>query len=249
MNSNAFVESVLHECLTGAGYALRYAGAWHTVEGFEALSTMFGELVPQDQNGTLVREVCDRGGVIGGGRTMRYADSREGGHFHTDGAELPFPIPDLFALFCVRQAPTGGVLQLVHVDDVVARLSTKTLKVLHQPMKFDRRGNEEPGEPQSVDKPILFVEDGVTCVTYFRRYIEIAHERAQPMTTVQRRALDVLDGALSNCGAIRELKMRPGEVLFVHNKRFLHARTAFEDDPAAPRLLLRSWIRLGRPAK
>lgn len=248
MNSRAFVKSVLHECVAGAGYALRHAGdTVRAAEGFAKLSAAFGGLLPQDRYGTLVREVRDRGGDIGSGPTTRYADSRQGGHFHTDGAELPFPVPDLFALLCVRQSPVGGVLQLVHIDDVVTRLSTETLAVLHRPMQFDRRGDEKPGEPASIGKPVLFLEDGSTCVTYFRRYIEIGHARSEPLTREQRRALDAFDRAVLHRGAVRELKMRPREVLFVHNKRFLHARTAFEDDPVAPRLLLRTWIRLRHP--
>jgi Taurine catabolism dioxygenase TauD, TfdA family len=213
------------------------------------LSQLAGEVIAQDSKGTTLREVSDRGTRIGEGLSARYADSRLGGSLHTDGAEAPFPVPDYFALLCIRQAPKGGALRLVHVDDVVVRLSSSpgVLDVLRSPFHFDRRGDQQYGEPPSTEKPVLFPDGGATGVTYLRDYIELGHRHphAPPLTDCQVRALDALDEVLADPGTGICGKLSAGEYALFNNKRVLHGRTTFEDapDPAHKRLLLRTWIR------
>jgi hypothetical protein len=204
--------------------------------------------VPQNKEGTIVREIRDRGTQVGEGRTTRYADTRYGGNLHTDGAEAPFPVPDFFALACVRQATRGGALRLIHIEDILARLEDHAdiLRALRMPFHFDRRGDEAPGGQRSVTKPIFFEEGGVNCITYFRRYIEIAHARDEvpPLTSKQREALDALDAITADPSLATEYKMQPAELIVVNNKRMIHDRTSFEDSLIIEehRLLLRTWI-------
>jgi alpha-ketoglutarate-dependent taurine dioxygenase len=215
---------------------------------FAKACSWFGELLPQDAHGTLVRHVRDRGTRIGEGRS-RYADSREGGSLHTDGAEAPPPVPDYFALLCVRAAAEGGALQLVHVDHVVEALEERpdALEVLRRPFHFDRRGDERPGEPPTTAKPILFEEDGVACATYLRQYVEAGHARPDvpDLTPLQVAALDALDEVLASPSLVTEQTMQPGQLAIINNRRLFHGRTAFIDhpEPERARLLYRAWLR------
>lgn len=212
-------------------------------------SDALGTVMAQDKAGTRVRFVRNRGTTIGEGKSARYADSRHGGHLHTDGAERPFPLPDYFTLLCVRQAKTGGALRLVPVERIRARLADRPelLAVLEQDFHFDRRGDQAPGEQATVRKPVLFTTGtGQHAVTYLRQYIEIGHGQpgAEALTSVQRRALDALDSVVEDPAGAIEGRMAAGELAVFNNLRVLHGRTEFDDhdDAGRARLLYRTWI-------
>jgi hypothetical protein len=211
---------------------------------FTALSRLFGRLIEQDREGTLVRRVEDRGTKIGEGARARYADSRFGGSLHTDGAERPQPVPARFALMCVRQAPVGGDLNVVHVSQLEERLDAVDRARLREPFHFDRRGDQEPGEAPTARKAILFDAGGTTGVTYLREYVEKGHghPHAPALSSADRAALDALDAALDEDDLRLTIRMRAGEAAVFDNLRLLHGRTTFEDDPDRRRLLLRTWI-------
>jgi hypothetical protein len=42
------------------------------------------------------------------------------------------------------------------------------------------------------------------------------------------------------------MDFRPGDMQWLSNAVIMHGRTAYEDDPAAPRHLLRLWLTLHR---
>jgi hypothetical protein len=213
------------------------------------VSELLGSIVPQDKEKTLVRQVRDRGSSIGGEGRVRYADSRFGGNFHTDGAEAPPPVPDLFTLLCLRQAPIGGALRLIHIREVLASLSAfpDVIAVLRGPFHFDRRGDQGAGEKPTVVKPILFEHQGHTGITYLRRYIELGHSHpgVPPLSGAERRALDLLDGAMDDPAVGVVGRLQPGDLAIVNNVVVLHGRTEFREspDPRTSRLLLRTWIR------
>jgi TfdA family taurine catabolism dioxygenase TauD len=235
------------------GYAV-LTGFTHTDEALLSracwrLSSLAGQVIAQDATGTQIRRVTDRGTAIGEGSTARYADSRHGGNLHTDGAEAPLPVPDYFALLCVRQAPTGGALRLVHLDDVITAMGKRPdlLALLQESFRFDRRGDQPPGEPPTTGKPVFFRDGDRLAVTYLRAYIESGHrhEGSPKLTDEQREALDTLDRLLDDPPVVTEDKLQSGEFALFDNKRLLHGRTTFVDtgEPGERRLLLRTWIR------
>lgn len=212
----------------------------------EACSRAIGPLLPQDSNGALVREVRYRGVSLGEGATGRYSDSRDGGQLHTDGPHRPNEPPRMFALLCVRQAHVGGSLLLVNTARVVAALQPASVAVLSGDFRFDRR------EPDTVPitRPVLRRnESGAWELTYLREYIELGHKHpgAEPLTGPQLDALDDLDDIVSRLTARpdghTEVKLRPGQMILVDNRRLLHGRTAFGESPDdLDRLMLRTWI-------
>ncbi|MFI6172682.1 TauD/TfdA family dioxygenase [Nocardia sp. NPDC051052] len=212
------------------------------------LTSLLGAPLPQNREGLLVKDVRDRGTAIGEGERARYSDSRFGGNLHTDGVEAPLPAPEVFTLLCVRQSERGGALQVVHVRDLVRALSEwpEVLETLREPFHFDRRGDQERGEPPTVRKPVLFEQRERQAIAYLRSYIELGHEHSSstPLTDRQRRALDTLDRIIGTLALTRVGKLREGELAIFDNLSLLHGRTEFEDDFAHTRLLLRTWIRL-----
>lgn len=206
---------------------------------------LIGEPLPQNREGTLVREVRDRGLSISQRGRTRYSDSRFGGDLHTDGAEAPLPAPDVFTLFCVRQSLRGGALQCLHVRDVVRALEPEVLETLRAPFRFDRRGDQQPGEDPTTAKPVLFTQRERPAITYLRSYIEHGHDHPHvpSLTGAQRTALDALDALIASSTTLLTGKLREGELALFDNLSLLHGRTEFTDEPDHARLLLRTWIR------
>ncbi len=206
-----------------------------------SLSEALGTLLPQDADGTLIREVRDRGMQMTGGG--RYSDSRHGGSFHTDGPQAAFPAPEYFALLCVRQAPVGGDLILIRVEDVLRHLDRQQLDVLGGTFYFDRRaGIVQP----PVAHPIVTGPDGDRVMRYLREYITLGH--AYPgipgLTSDQTDALDALDAVLNREDLQVKDRLLPGELVVVNNLTMCHGRTEFQDGASRDgRLMLRTWIR------
>lgn len=216
-----------------------------------AISSILGQLLPQDGAGQTVREVKYRGVKLGEGATGRYSDSRDGGQFHTDGPHRPDTSPDWFALLCIRQAESGGGLILVPTEQIIQGLKATSFQVLQKPFLFDQR--EDGARP--VPRPVLEQgANGAWYVNYLREYIELGHKHplGRPLSPQQTEALDDFDEQVAAAVAAAdriEVKLAPGQFALIDNRRLLHGRTAFGDDPSdRDRLMLRTWIRSGGQA-
>ncbi|MFD0267659.1 TauD/TfdA family dioxygenase [Streptomyces sp. NPDC127106] len=217
-----------------------------------AVSELAGELLPQDGAGALLRDVRDRGVRLGEGATGRYSDSRQGGSLHTDAAHRPGRLPDIFTLFCLRQAVSGGSLVMVHVADLldILRDHPRELATLRLPVHFDTR-DDTPGVPLTTERPVFVYRGGRERMYYLRDYIEIGHRHPHvpPLTPEQVKALDLLDSLLDRRDLQTHGRLQPGEMIFIDNRSIVHGRTAFQDvTPAGSsgggRLMLRTWIGL-----
>ncbi len=197
-----------------------------------AVSKLAGELLPQDGAGALLRDVRDRGVRLGEGATGRYSDSRQGGSLHTDAAHRPGRLPDIFTLFCFRQATSGGSLVMVHVSDLleILRDHPHELAALRLPVHFDTR-DDTPGVPLTTERPVFAYEGGRERMYYLRDYIEIGHRHPHvpPLTPEQVKALDLLDSLLDRRDLQMHGRLEPGEMIFIDNRSIVHGRTAFQD--------------------
>ena len=211
-----------------------------------AISNQLGELLPQDATGQMVKEVKDRGTNYEDSKRSRYSDTRLGGNYHTDGAEIPERIR-YFPFYCVRQAKSGGATQVVNAYAIHNRLlrdNPRCLKILYQPFRWDRRGDLGPIGEASFQKPIFLLENGKLSCDYLRQYIEDGYRvenEAVPDDVIQ--ALDAMDEHLYDPQLIVSLPMTPGQIYISNNSFTLHGRTEYEDHPNAPRLFLRSWVK------
>lgn len=215
---------------------------------FRFLSLLLGDLLPQDGTGLLLKEVKDRGTKVGEGVSSRFSDSRYGG-VHTDGAEVPFPVPDYFGLLCVNRAQRGGSLQLLSAAAIYRLLAfeyPRSLAMLRQPFHFDRRGDLGPNGERTVVKPVFFESGTNICATYLRDYVNIGHSHPEvpDLSEEQVAALNALDAVLQDSHLKVEGYLNPGEAVFINNLRLFHGRTMFEDhpEPDKKRLILRTWI-------
>ena len=162
--------------------------------------------------------------------------------FHTDRC-------DVVALFCIRQAAKGGVSKLCSspaVHNAMLARRPDLCAALYEDLWRSRFGEEYATDEASYPLPVWGVRSGKFTSHYSRTFVEAAQRRPAAevprLSATQAEALDLLhDLAEELCF---EMSFAPGDIQFVNNHVTYHARTEFEDDPAAgaDRLLLRLWL-------
>ncbi len=170
---------------------------------------------------------------------------------HTDLSEI-------VSLLSLATAKTGGLSQFasaVTIHNEILRSHPEYLEPLYEGFRYYRAGEEGPGEdpvtPWKV--PVLAYSEGLVSARYVRSYLENGAEVAgEPLTELQRRALDFFDETAKRQDIMLEFLIEPGQAVFQNNYVVLHARSAFEDEieTGHRRHLLRLWLDVpnGRPA-
>jgi len=96
-------------------------------------------------------------------------------------------------------------------------------------------------------KPLRFAvfsdaSDGPT-LRYLRHWIERGHQRiGQSLEPLDREAFDALDAVFNDPQLRFDFAMEPGDLLIIDNHKVAHDREAYQDDPSAPRLMVRLWL-------
>lgn len=209
------------------------------LDAYWLLGLFLGRPVSQSRKGDAIGRVRDRGSDIRDPHQRGYESS----------AALPFHVDrtDVVSLLCVRPAAEGGVSRLVSaraVHDILLAENPLLAAELYRPLPYDRRGEQAAGQPPWSQIPVFSQVGGSFAARYVRRFIEGSqrHEEAPRLTAAQRAALDAVDEILDRPGMSLDMDLRSGEMQLINNFTTLHARTAFTDSAAAPRLLLRLWL-------
>jgi hypothetical protein len=162
--------------------------------------------------------------------------------FHCD-------LADAVGLLCLRASRSGGASRIassVTVHDELWRRRPELARRLYAPMALDTR-NEGRGAGWVPVVPCRW--DGTRLRTFWHSdYFRSAarHADAPPLGDVERALLDAWE-AIANEPDVRcDMQLAPGDVQLLSNHVVAHARTAYEDDPASPRHLLRLWLSFER---
>jgi hypothetical protein len=221
---------------------------------YAGICRQLGTLVFSNRGGEIMREIRDVGRDVG----ERYGQLPEGGaqgaflssysrtlsnqglRYHTDRC-------DVVSLFCIRQAMRGGVSKLCSspaVHNAMLERRPDLCAALHENVWRSRFGEEDEGDTMGYALPVWGVRDGKFTSHYSRTFVEAGQRRpeAPRVSAAQWEALDMLSDLADELSF--EMSFAPGDIQFVNNHVIYHARTAFEDDPAAghDRLLLRLWM-------
>jgi hypothetical protein len=204
-----------------------------------------GRPFEQNVQGTLLYDVRDYGQDVA--RGARFSVTSAESTFHTDNS-FGRSVPDYVGLLCLNPARSGGLSQVLSgyaVHNELLQHHPDVLEILYRPFHVDRRGGTLPGEPPTVQFPVLGWDGAELTFRYLRYWIEAGHQKAgQPLTPDQVRALDVLDDVLGRPDLRVEFHLEPGQMFFINNRWILHNRTAFEDyeEPQRRRHLVRLWL-------
>lgn len=204
---------------------------------FWLIGTHLGRALPQNAKGHVLGHVKDLG-LRSDDPSVRIYQTSERQGFHTDSC-------DVVGLMCLSTAHRGGLSSLASTwtaYNEMFRRRPDLANTLFDPIWTDHRGEHPPGAHPWFSIPVFSWHGEHLLGIYQRRYIESAQRfpGAPRLSTRQVEALDLFDGVLEEI-AIR-MALEPGDIQFVHNHQILHDRTAFEDDPAKPRHLLRLWL-------
>jgi hypothetical protein len=167
---------------------------------------------------------------------------------HTDSSRRETH-PRWVGLACIRAAPVGGGSRLVSVVAVHDQLAQSHPALLQRLKRFFHRDLVTPGSCNDLAGikanrfPIFSdASDGPT-LRYMRYWIEKGHQRiGQPLVSLDLEAFDALDAALNDPQLRYDFAMAPGDLLFIDNHKVAHDRDAYQDDPHAPRLMVRLWL-------
>jgi hypothetical protein len=168
-----------------------------------------------------------------GSSTLRFGGGSGEAPFHTDTSYFPEP-EDTFVLTCLKPAKQGGVNQLV------------------DGWKLAKQIKEECPEVYSILTDTQFAFRVPTMFTELKRHdieqiacapiispkgIRYRHDVLQltKLSPEQLEAVEIFEKYLSNAPAYEHL-LKPGEAIFMNNRRILHARTFHSDKD---RLLIR----------
>jgi alpha-ketoglutarate-dependent taurine dioxygenase len=175
------------------------------------------------------------------------SQTRESTGMHTDSSGKSV-FPRVIGLLCIRPAPRGGNSRIVSAAETHERLRATSPALLERLYGAYVRDVVTPGADRSPEAVAqnrfpIFAWQGRLVLRYMRYWIERGHERAGvPLGPEDIAAFDALDRELSEERNVLTFRMEPGEMLFIDNTTSAHDRDAYEDDPAAPRLLVRLWL-------
>jgi len=236
-------DEIRREVLHGKGFVLLrgVATEGRSIEDlarlFWAIGLQFGSPLPQNAKGHLLGHVKNLG-LRATDPNVRIYQTNDRQFFHTDSC-------DIVGLLCLNKSRSGGLSSLASswtAYNEMFRRDPELARALFEPIWTDQRGEHAPGSNPWYSIPVFsWVRDRLIG-SYQRKYIESAQRfpGAPRLSATQVKALDLLDGILEEI-ALR-MAFEPGDIQFVHNHQIFHDRTAFEDDPAHPRHLLRLWL-------
>lgn len=206
---------------------------------FFGLGAHFGDAVPQNAKAHVLGHVTDLGNDPLDPVTRIYTTSARQ-RFHTDSC-------DIVGLLCLRTAKEGGessIASSVTIFNEMMKRRPDLAAVLFQPFHIDRKGEVPEGRDPWYRMPVMHWFGGCLTTIFSRDFIEAAQRFADVprLTPEQVEAMDMLE-ALAHDPSIRlDMVLAPGDIQFLHNHQILHARTAYLDDPAKKRHLLRLWL-------
>jgi tetratricopeptide (TPR) repeat protein len=135
---------------------------------------------------------------------------------HTDSAYDLLP-HEMVVFHCIEADENGGKTFMIPLDDILQRLDDEVIVRLRDPVyPF--------GEGQY---PIICGDRNAPFIRYYNVQLQqAAIAESTEFTREHRLALDTLDTLLAQDELYHKFHLQPGQILFMHNQRVLHGRTA-----------------------
>lgn len=241
-----FVDALGEELRVGSG--LRVVGGFPTEElSLDEIERMFwgiglriGNPVSQSVMGERLGHVVDVTKTDPHARA--YRNSKELTP-HTDPA-------DVLSFLCINPAARGGTSRFVSsmtIHEEMRRHRPDLLERLYRGYRYHRFGEQQPGFPAITNHriPVFSEHEGFVSCRFVRIYLEVAAEEdpSIQLDDLDIEALDMLENLAADPDLHHQFRLEAGEAVFANNFTVMHARAAFEDDPARPpRHLLRLWL-------
>lgn len=210
------------------------------------LASLMGQVVAQKWDGTLLYDVKDAGKPLGHGVRRSVTNLEQ--DFHTDGGWLWLP-PASIGLFCLQPAQQGGlsrVVSLYTVHNELLHRHPDLLARLYRPFWWDRQTEHAPDDAPMSHHPVYQYDGHSLMARYYENYVCNGYRLAgEDLDTAGTAALAAMRAIIEAPENRVEFRLEQGQLEYVNNRQFAHARTAFGDALAmsAPRHMLRLWNR------
>lgn len=205
---------------------------------FDRFCADLGRPVPINLQGATTKEVRDAGAVDSPLAPARGHMTNQELAFHSDRA-------DLTVLACWQPAAAGGEFRVASsaaLMEDIEREAPEWFDWLRRPIPHDLRDEGAQADQSWCELPLLSDDATAFALRYIRKFNESTARHGVTLASPVRAMLDDIDARLQRPEASVEFAFRRGVIVIVNNHTTLHARTAFTDDPWAPRCLLRCWL-------
>lgn len=208
---------------------------------FWGIGQHLGRPGAQNPEGDLLGHVTDSGEEGANPHVRRYRTSGDIA-FHCD-------LADAVGLLCLRAAPRGGASRIASsvsiYNEILAR-RPELVDRLFEPFHLDSRNEQREGSPPTIPVPPCRFAGGRLSTFWHSDYFRSAvrHASVPGFTPAERELLDLFDELAASEALRLDMHFEPGDIQLISNHTVVHARTAYEDDPARPRHLLRLWLSL-----
>ena len=238
------LETVYRQIEDGVGFAVLsgWPVAAHdeasNLTAYCALLAHFGRIVVQNYEGQRIVDVRDEG--VPYNHEHRGYRSNKLLPFHTDGS-------DLAALLCLGTAAEGGRSRLVSATAVYNTILAERptdLEILARGFYHHRRRQHAEGEPplSPARIPVFAFNGGHLHCCYNRNPIDWVEKEGLRLDAREVAVLDNFDAIVARPEMQVEIDLAPGDIQILNNFTALHSRTAYRDDEADRRHLVRVWL-------
>lgn len=195
--------------------------------------------IRQNARGDLLGHVTDTGADRDDPMVRKYETS-DRIRFHVD-------LGDVVGLLCLRRGSRGGASRIASshaVVDEIARRRPDLMTVLEEPFPLDRRNEQRADESGFVMLPICHPGPFGRHVFFHADYFGSVERLADAprLSADQRDVLELFEALAESREFHLDMELLPGDLQLIANRSIVHARTAYQDDPTAPRHLLRLWL-------
>jgi hypothetical protein len=210
---------------------------------FWGIGQHLGRPGAQNPQGDLLGDVRDTGEEATNPHVRRYRTSGDIA-FHCDMA-------DAVGLLCLGAARRGGASRIASsvtvYNEILAR-RPDLVDRLFDPFQLDTRDEQRGGARPTLPVPPCRFARGHLSTFWHSDYFRSAvrHASVAPFTPSEQELLDLFDEIAGSETLRLDMYFEPGDIQLISNHTVVHARTAYEDDPARPRHLLRLWLSLDR---
>lgn len=123
------------------------------------------------------------------------------------------------------------------------RRSPDLLARLYEDFRFDRQDSRAADDPPTMSAPIFEFGGGLHARLGLYPMLNAYRLGGEPLDARGEAAVALLKDVLKDETLCHTFTMKAGQLQLVNNRETCHRRTAFVDDPARPRHLVRLWLR------
>ncbi len=206
---------------------------------FFGLGTHLGVPGAQNPDGDLLGHVRDLSAEALHADERLYRTNRRI-RFHCDAA-------DAVGLLCLRSSAQGGESRLVSsasVFDHLLATRPELAERLCETFLLDARLPAGAAIAHTPVRPCCFDGERLRSFIHLDYFRSVERHPGAALDPLARAALDAWEAFAERPEVSLEMQLRPGDLQLVSNHSVVHARSAYADDPAAPRHLLRLWLSL-----